>query len=178
MQLCSGLVWSQDWTYKGWVQAYTHLFLQRSRTMQHKGVFDCVFFSVHLVSYNRLIHAGSSEEMPITSEFSSPAEARSVVQEVLGVFDREVACGVPLTFVYWSLTETMRPCKWSSSLCYCRSGQKKVVPHSSSCLHSVALAALRVTRREEEGTRRDGKKKKKRCRNIQLFPCAILTVIF
>lgn len=63
------------------------------------------FLPPRLLPYNRLIHAGSSEEMPITAEFSSQAEGQKCRRGLGSVWPRpDVACGVRRLFARPSFT--------------------------------------------------------------------------
>lgn len=113
------------------------------------------FFPLHRVTHNGLIHArhcltGHLKRCPPLQNSPSPTPEAKNVPKVFHTreFDRLTLRASSVSFVYRSFTERTGPRKRTSPPCFFLSGQKKVVSHSSSCYHSVALTPLREEKRK------------------------------
>lgn len=140
--------------------------------MQHKGVFDCIFFfPLHRVTHNGLIHArhcltGHLKRCPPLQNSPSPPPEAKNVPKVFHTreFDRLTLRASSVSFVYRSFTERTGPRKRTSPPCFSLSGAKKgsflfLLPFR--CSHTIM-------RREAQECERDGDG----CRNARLFsPC-------
>lgn len=125
--------------------------------MQHKGVFDCIFFSpLHRVTHNGLLHArhcltGHLKRCPpLQNSPSPPPEAKNVPKvSHTRELDRLTLRASSVSFVYRKFYRKNGAAQTGqSSPVFFSRGQKKVVSHSSSCYHSVALTPLREEKRK------------------------------